>query len=155
LFDAGVWRLDALTKKNESMSSAGRVEALTEAVALYRGEVAHMIEHANKLTEQYENWLREFREHYRRRLLDAHQVLADLLRVPEPELALDVLDRAIRMEPWNQRLHETLIGIHLDLGQRYAAEHRFRELSGLLASLGAQPSTTIARMISASMSEVI
>jgi DNA-binding SARP family transcriptional activator len=147
LFDADVWRFDALTKKNEAMSSAGRVESLSEAVALYRGEVAHIIEHANKLTEQYETWLWPVRDEYSRRMIDAYQDLGELLRESDPERALDALDQAIRMEPWNQRLYETLIEVHLDLGQRHAAERRFRELSGLLASLGTQPSAAVIGLV--------
>lgn len=155
LFDSDVWRFDALTKKKDKMDSAARVEALTEAVALYRGEVAHTIEHTNKLTEQYETWLWPFRDEYSRRVIDAYQDLGDLLRESDPERALDTFDQAIRMEPWNQRLYEALIEVHLDLGQRHAAERRFRELSGMLAALGTQPSAVVLSMINASMSEAV
>jgi DNA-binding SARP family transcriptional activator len=90
-----------------------------------------------------------FREQYQRRLLDAHQALADLLRVLEPELALSVLDRAISMEPWNQRLHETLIGIHLELGQRHAAERRYHDFADFLAQLGTSPDERLDALMTA------
>jgi len=147
LFDADVWRFDALTKKNHTMATAARVEALTEAVAQCRGEIAHAIEHTNKLTEQYETWLGPFRDEYWRRMIDAYQDLGELLRDSDPERALDTLDQAIRLEPWNQRLYETLIEVHLDLGQRHAAERRIRELSGMLAALGTQPSAAVTGLV--------
>src|SRR5205823_2860681 len=128
-------------------------DALSEAIALHRGEVAYNIERGNKLTEPYESWLRPFRDEYRRRLIDTHASLAELLRAPDPEQALDVLDRAVRIEPWNERLYEVLIGIHLDLGQRHSAERRFGELSDLLASLGTSPGSQVVRMMRTSRQE--
>jgi len=80
-------------------------------------------------------------------MIDAYQDLGELLRESDPERALDTLDQAIRMEPWNQRLYETLIEVHLDLGQRHAAERRFRELSGMLAALGTQPSAAVTGLV--------
>ena len=80
-------------------------------------------------------------------MIDAYQDLGELLRESDPERALDTLDQAIRMEPWNQRLYETLIEVHLDLGQRHVAARRFRELSGMLAALGTQPSAALTGLI--------
>jgi DNA-binding SARP family transcriptional activator len=145
-FDADVWRFDALTGVRGGTETA-KIDAFMEALALYRGEVAHGIEHANKLTEPYENWLRPLREEYWRRLIDTHQGPGELLRESDPERALDVLDRAVKMEPWNQRLHESPIAIQLDLGQRHAAERCFRELSELLTALGTQPSAAVAGLL--------
>lgn len=138
-FDSDVWQFDELIKRRDGVDSATRVEELTAAVELYRGELGYAIERANKLTEPYEIWLRPFREQYWTRIINTHQSLAELVRTSDPERALDVLDRAIRMEPWNQRLYESLISLHLGLGQRHAAERRYRDLVELLAHLGTTP----------------
>jgi len=51
------------------------------------------------------------------------------------------------MEPWNQRLYETLIGIHLDLGQRHAAERRYRDFADFLIQLGTKPDARLDAMM--------
>lgn len=81
-----------------------------------------------------------------RRVIDAFRTSANC-SAHRIRNALDTLDQAIRMEPWNQRLYETLIEVHLDLGQRHAAERRFRELSGMLAALGTQPSAALTGLV--------
>ncbi|WP_194906257.1 BTAD domain-containing putative transcriptional regulator [Catenulispora rubra] len=150
-FDSDVWQFDELIKRRGGVDAATRVEELTTAVELYRGELGYAIERANKLTEPYEIWLRPFREQYWTRIIDTHQSLAELVRTSDPERALDVLDRAIRMEPWNQGLYESLISLHLDLGQRHAAERRYRDLVDLLEQLGTTPSAQLAAMMTNSV----
>ena len=60
-FDSDVWQFDELIKRRDRVDAATRIEELTTATELYRGELGYAIERANKLTEPYEIWLRPFR----------------------------------------------------------------------------------------------
>lgn len=150
---ADVARFEALLKTRpaeaESDDSA-RISALTEAIVLYRGQVATGMEHTgNPARSTDELWLRPYRDEFRRRVIEAHHTLADHLSARQPDDALEVLDHAIDIDPWNQELYEAGIRIHLRLGHQHAAKRKLRDLSETLAHLGMQPEKAIVQLVAA------
>ena len=155
LFATDSVRFDALLKIRPTgdRGSEARVEALTEAIEIYRGDVAAGHEHAGlKPRATDELWLRPHRDDYFRRSINAHHTLADLLSEHQPDHAVDVLDRAISRDPFNQALYEASIRIHIRHGQHAAATRTLRDLSEVLAHMGLKPDNAIASLVAAAVS---
>lgn len=154
LFIVDSARFDALLKVRsaEGQGPETRIDALTEAVELYRGDVAAGHEHAGlKPRPTDELWLRPHRDDYFRRAINAHHTLADLLSEHQPDHATDVLHRAISLDPFNQALYEALIRVHITHGQHAAAKRILRDLTEVLAHMGMKPDHTIVSLVAAAV----
>ena len=129
-------------------SSTGRrqpeqIAAILEAIELHRGPVAYGHEHTESNRSTDEAWLAPHREAHLHKLIDAHIDAASLLRADDPDRAIDILERAAELEPWNSALSEQIIEIHVEQGQHHAAARRLGVLTDHLAHLGMRPSPNI------------
>jgi len=147
-------RFDALLKIRpaDGQGADARIDALTEAITIYRGDIAAGHEHAGlKPRATDELWLRPHRDDYFRRAINAHHALADLLSERQPDQAIDVLHRAISLDPFNQALYEASIRVHVRHGQHAAATRVFRDLTEVLAHMGLKPDSAIAALVNAAV----
>ena len=154
LFIVDSARFDALLKVRpaEGQGPETRIGALTEALELYRGDLAAGHEHAGlKPRPTDELWLRPHRDDYFRRAINAHHTLADLLSENQPDHAIDVLHRAISLDPFNQSLYEASIRVHIAHGQHAAAKRMLRDLTDVLAHMGLKPDHTVASLVAAAV----
>ncbi|NUR93787.1 MAG: hypothetical protein HOV67_00870 [Kribbellaceae bacterium] len=154
LITCDAWRFDQLlddAQPSHGLEPTTRLAALLEAIALHRGPVAHGHEHSGDRGDD-EAWLAGHRETHLRRLVDAHADAAALLRDTDPDHAIAVLEKACELEPWNNRLTEQVIKIHVEHGQHHAAARRYAALNEHLALLGMKPSTDIINLMETAQS---
>jgi predicted ATPase/DNA-binding SARP family transcriptional activator/class 3 adenylate cyclase len=122
----------ALQAASRASSRAEEVERLTEAVALYRGEL---------LPGHFEDWVLQERE----RLAEAfHQALDPLIahewQAGHLPGALQWARRAVSADPLREEAHRELIRLLAAAGQPAAALRQYRELERLLKEkLAAEP----------------
>jgi predicted ATPase/DNA-binding SARP family transcriptional activator len=112
---------------------AERVQHLTAAVELHRGELLH-------------GFLDEWIDAERRRLADAilnalRRLTRLLSQAKEFDRALDYARRAVSVDPLHEPTHRTLMRLYTALGRPAAALEQFRELERILREeLDAAPS---------------
>lgn len=144
LIAVDAWRFDELL---DTAGSAAHATALLEAIELHRGPVALGHEQAEPNRNTDEAWLTPHREVYFRKLIDAHTDAAKLLRATNPDRAIDLLERAVELEPWNHALSEQIIEIHVEQGRPHAAARRLAILTDHLAHLGMRPSPGVVTLV--------
>jgi DNA-binding SARP family transcriptional activator len=129
-FEVDVWRFEAALARH-TPSGDDEVRALSEAVALYRGDL---------LDGTYYEWVEPMRAGLRNRALDAAVRLSELL-VADGRLgeAVRVLETGTETDPYAEDLHRRLIAVHLTMGRHGAARHAFAHLEVRLAELGCEP----------------
>lgn len=119
------WEMERLVSESQRSPYAEAVFAnLEQAVALYRGEFC---------AESYYAWAEPVRERYRTIFLQACVRLAELLtdRGDLPR-ALELLDRALTADPFNEEVVRFAIKLEASLGRRAAALERYRIFSKTL-----------------------
>jgi hypothetical protein len=122
LFSVDLWEFDrligeAIGSKNDS--------ALTAATDLYRGELLQGV---------YYSWAETLQSHFRSRFLDASVQLSDLhANRGDPEAAVKVLQRAIRVDPYAEHFYRKVMELYARLGRPADIHRTYRELEATLA----------------------
>ncbi|TWJ25138.1 hypothetical protein JD76_05301 [Micromonospora endolithica] len=107
--DSDLWRLRALAV-HASTAVTNPAAAWQAVVDAYTGDLA---------AGHPWPWLDPAREATRRHVLDAYAALA--AADPDPRRALDLLHAGIRVDPYNQTLHQQAIGVLTALGEHDTA----------------------------------
>lgn len=112
-------------------------ERLTEAVALYRGELLHGL----FLPQPFEEWLLLKREQFQRQALGALNTLAEHhLRAGRFAAAADAARRQLALNPWHEAAHRQLMRALAEGGDRAAALAAFEHCHQVLQNeLGIEP----------------
>lgn len=84
-------------------------------------------------------WIEPARETHRRNVADTHAHLADLNQANNPEAALDHLERAAEIDPYNEELARRIMRAQAELGRHDAVHRTFQLLESRLAELDAEP----------------
>ncbi len=102
----------------------GRVRALEQAIALYRGP---------PLADIYEDWALSESERLQTLYLDALEQLAEIYQTHrEFPKAIAVWEKVVRLIPWHERAHRELIMLYALSGDRAAALRQYREYCEIL-----------------------
>ncbi|MCI3928825.1 AfsR/SARP family transcriptional regulator [Streptomyces sp. AN091965] len=128
-----LWEFErALRTAREAGSSEGaREENLRRATGLYVGEFA---------AELAAEWLEAPREALRRDYLDAVSALVQLRSGVDPREALDLLEQARELDPYNEAIYRDIARMQARLGFTDAVSRTFDLLRRALAELGESPS---------------
>jgi DNA-binding SARP family transcriptional activator len=140
LIDVDLWRFQrACLDAVDAVSTEAQESAWREAVDVYGGD----------LTETAGEWAEPAREALRRRALDAHVRLAELLAEagdsdsPGPargiNQALDLLDQALVHDPYNEALYVKIMHLQARAGRPEAIQATLRLLTTRLADIDAEP----------------
>lgn len=84
-------------------------------------------------------WVEPLREDMRRRATDALTRLAELVESDAPDTAVDLLERAIRLDPSAEELYRRLIQLHADRGRVDAVRRLWRQLQARQAEIDLEP----------------
>ncbi|MFI7225125.1 BTAD domain-containing putative transcriptional regulator [Nonomuraea angiospora] len=138
-FDVDYWRFeDAFVRAGTAKEEPARVAALHEMLALYRGPL---------LAGRDDLWVLPLRQAAQRQAVDAAERLAELVRVSDPDRALDVLRLAVeRIDPHSEMLWCQLMTIQGELGRTSAVRRSFALLKERLAEIDATPSSEVRRV---------
>ncbi len=98
----------------------------------YRGELVEGADYDWALTD---------REDLRRQAVTAASRLADLhQQAGNPQRALDVLEQAVRWDPYNEQLYQQIMRIQAQLGRVEEIRRTYRRLELRMADLDDDPS---------------
>jgi DNA-binding SARP family transcriptional activator len=119
-------------------SDDDRIDALSDAASLWRGDLAegHDAE-----------WLSPWRESLRRDAADVFCRLADLHEDSTPEQAIHYLERATAIDRYQESLYQRIIRLQGALGRPEAARRTYRLLESRLAELDAEPDPETTRAL--------
>jgi DNA-binding SARP family transcriptional activator len=133
LVGCDLWRFHhALTTAADSSNPAAKTTALQHAVTAYQGDLVEGADYDWALTE---------REDLRRRAITAASRLADLhQQTGDHQRAVDVLEQAIRWEPYNEELYQQNMRIQAELGHVEEIRRTYRRLELRMADLDDDPS---------------
>ncbi len=128
-----VWRFDSLVDEAQQLESDGApslaLECLTEASALYRGDLLAGIHEGE--------WLHIERQRLHVRFVKAAVRCGELLLAHDRvDDAVLLASRTIRAEPWSEPAHRTLVAAHLQSGDRAAAHRAMQRCHEVLDELG-------------------
>lgn len=128
--DVDLWHLrDALAAAGTAADPAARVAALRRVVDTYTGPLADGC--------AYE-WIEPYRHAVHRQVLDAHLALADALTT-EPEQALEILDKAMRHDPYAEPVYQAAMRAQAAHGDVEAIRHLRRTLTRRLDEIDTEP----------------
>ncbi len=115
------------------------VDEMIEAVRLYTGDF---------LPDCYDDWCIEAREHLRERCLNALEMLSRrLLARRQYRRAIEVLQRAVTLDPIRESLHRQLMRAYALGGERIQALQQYESCARLLRSeFGVEPSRRTRRL---------
>ncbi len=132
---------EALSTANSRVEPSAQIEALRQAVDLYRGEL---------LTGYYEDWVLTERQRMFDLFLTALRRLSELYeRAQEYDRALDCARRALAADPVSEEVHLDLIRLLALTGQPAAGLRQFREMEQILKrELDEEPSGAAHALIS-------
>jgi DNA-binding SARP family transcriptional activator len=85
------------------------------------------------------DWVEAHREKARQQATDAHLLLAEELLPTDAQAASDVLDRAIRLDRYNERLYQAAMQARHRAGDRDGIRALLRALTNALTDLDAEP----------------
>lgn len=136
--DVDLWRLRDLLRRAPLASGPARIELLHEACALYTSPLADGCDY---------EWVDPHREKARRWGIEAHALLADELLATDPRAASDLLDRAIRIDRYNEDLYRRGMRVRHAMSDGEGVRALLRALSAALAELDAQPSDTTVNLV--------
>ncbi|MFJ3779794.1 hypothetical protein ACIPX0_49845 [Streptomyces sp. NPDC090075] len=127
-----LWQLqDALeTSRRDARGQCHRT-TLERVVALYSGDLAA------HLTAE---WIEAPREALRRDVLDTVSALVRIVRDDEPEQAVALLERARRMDRYNEAIYRDIARLQAHLGQQDAVPRTLALLATTLAEIDEEPS---------------
>jgi DNA-binding SARP family transcriptional activator len=132
-FDVDYWRFqEAFVRTGTAKEEPARIAALHEMLALYRGPL---------LDGRDALWVLPLRQAAQRQAVDAAERLAELVRMEDPDRALDVLRLAVeRIDPHSEMLWCLLMTIQGELGRQLGVRRSFELLRERLAEIDAVPS---------------
>jgi DNA-binding SARP family transcriptional activator len=129
--DVDLWQLRDLTARAATAPTAERIRLLRQACDLYTAPLADGCDY---------DWVEPHREKARQQAADAHLLLADtLLDADDPQAASDTLDRAIRLDRYNENLYRKAMHARHSLGDRDGIRALLHALTVALADLDAEP----------------
>jgi DNA-binding SARP family transcriptional activator len=128
--EVDLWQLRDLLRATTLASGERRRDLLATACGLYTGPLADGCDY---------EWITPYRETARRWGTEAHLLYAETLLDTDPQTAADVLDKAIRLDPYNEQLY--LRALHARHALRDADGLRIimRALTKALADIDAEP----------------
>jgi DNA-binding SARP family transcriptional activator len=137
--DVDLWHLhDLLHHSGLATDPQTREQLLRQACDLYTAPLAG---------DQDYDWIAPHRERTRRRIIHAHQQLADLLLPTWPDQAAAVLGHAVTIDPYNEQLYQHAIRAHSAAGNRDGIHRTHRALITALADLDAEPDDTTETLV--------
>ena len=113
------------------------VQTVSEAVALYRGELASNLKAA---------WLEGHREGVRRDVLTRLKALIQELNVVDPAEALDVSHEVCRIDPYNEENYRNVMRLQARVGQYQAITRTLALLSSKLVDIDERPNDETTRL---------
>jgi DNA-binding SARP family transcriptional activator len=132
-----LWRMRELVTNSVAAPHADRIKALQQACDLYAGPLADGCDY---------DWIEPHREKARQQATEAHLMLADALAPHDPQTACDVLDRAIRLDRYNEELYRHGMHARHRIGDRDAIRGLLRALTSALADLDTEPDDDIVQL---------
>ena len=98
----------------DALVNSGTEEALSEAVALYRGD---LLDGFILNEERFDQWVMAERDRFHRTALKAHSQLVDsLVHKGNLDTAIGVAQRALRIDPLQESMHRTLMKLYMQTG---------------------------------------
>jgi DNA-binding SARP family transcriptional activator len=133
LIGCDLWRFQhALSTSTNTSDPAAKTAALQQALAAYQGDLVEGADYDWALTE---------REDLRRQAITAASRLANLhQQTGDHHRALDVLEQAIRWDPYNEELYQQIMRIQAQLGHLEEIRRTYRRLELRMADLDDDPS---------------
>jgi DNA-binding SARP family transcriptional activator len=128
--DVDLWRLRDLLTQAGTAPTSDRIRLLREACDLYSGALADGCGY---------DWIEPHREKARQQITEAHAVLAEALVTDDPQAASRVLERAIRLDRYNEHLYTQAMQVRHRLGDRDGVRALLRALTVALADLDTEP----------------
>jgi nucleoid-associated protein YgaU/DNA-binding SARP family transcriptional activator len=125
-----LWDLRDLLARAATAPPAERIELLTRACDLHAAPLAEGCDY---------DWVEPYREKARQQAIDAHLLLAELLMDGDPEAASETLDRAIRLDRYNERVYVAAMQARHRLGDTDGIRALLRALTVALVDLESQP----------------
>src|SRR5689334_9277707 len=120
--DARTLEVDAL--QFERLAQRGSLEALEQAVALYRGE---LLAGFSLREERFEQWMSAERRRLHEFAVQAFSQLAGhYLRVEQLERGIVIAERLLGLDPLLESAHQTLMQLYLASGRREAALRQYQ-----------------------------
>ena len=107
----------ALDAARHAPDDTGRLAALKDAAALYRGPLAEGAGY---------DWAEPYAETARRRALDTWTAIAELLEPADPDQALAALDTALSHDPYNEYLYQRIMRLQAAAGRPDAVRRTLR-----------------------------
>jgi len=131
--DVDVWRFDSLLDKAAQLEADGApslsLECLLEATELYRGELLASVHEGE--------WLHLERQRLHIRFVNAAVRASELLLAHDrADEAIRLANRAVKIEPWSEAAHRTLVAGHLQRNDRAAAHRAMHICREVLDELG-------------------
>jgi DNA-binding SARP family transcriptional activator len=115
-----------------------RIQALTEAVNIWRGDLSGW---------PTVEWLEPWRETVRRDAVDTLSRLAELLQTRQPEQALALLEHAITHDKYTEELYRRIMKLQSTLGRRDAIRRTYQLLESRLTEIDAEPDDETASLL--------
>ena len=129
----------AFDSEVEGMADTVNLEALKQAIALYRGDFLEGFYLQD--APEFEQWVLVERTRLRERMLQALHLLADHLAAQDdlPQ-AIEAIRRLLTLEPWREEAHRYLMMLLAQGGQRSVALAQFEICCQMLTDeLGVEP----------------
>jgi two-component SAPR family response regulator len=129
-YDSGKYYLDPdfITVDWWQLQEAAETGDHHRVIDLYRDPLARGVDH---------EWLTGPREHARNLVLTAYDHLIDATE--NQEQALEMIETAIRIDPYNEHFYQRAMRIHADRGNRAGARRVLQRLKSRLATIGVEP----------------
>jgi DNA-binding SARP family transcriptional activator len=110
---------------------AANLQTLTSTLSLYRGDFLTGFSLSD--SAEFDNWLTEQQEHYRRRAIRGFIALAHVHEQRQDyPAALEALDRALAFDPLQEDVQRSALRVHYLAGDRTGAIRRYEALRKLL-----------------------
>ena len=132
-------RVDVRDFEAALSATSAPIAALESALGLYRGDL--LADFAIPDAPEYEDWMAVAQEHYRRMAIRGFQALSRLHEADgQFKPALAALERALRIDPFQEDVQRAALRLHYLSGDRAGAIRRFDDLRRMLAEeMGAPP----------------
>ncbi|MDR6318593.1 BTAD domain-containing putative transcriptional regulator [Actinoplanes couchii] len=125
-----LWQLRDLLQRARLTPAPDRTDLLQQACDLYTAPLAD--------GHDYE-WIDPHREAVRRWASEAHLLLAEDLLAATPQKAVDILAKAITLDPYREDLYQAAMRAHHALGDSDGIRTVLRALTKALTDLDAEP----------------
>jgi predicted ATPase/DNA-binding SARP family transcriptional activator len=138
----GIASSDAIwldTSAFETLAAQGDARSLAAAAELYRGEL--LADLVLDDCPEFDQWLNELREHWRQQQIRLLQrLVAHQLQRGSAGEGIGWAERLLRIDPWNEAAHRSMMRLLAQSGQRSAALAQYESCRRVLADeLGVDP----------------